>query len=59
MEESTSIPAQMVILEVISPPSAIELDFQLSRLKGLNKREPPQLSAEARAEVLMATRIKT
>ena len=29
-EEATSIRAQMIILEVISPPSVIELEFQLT-----------------------------
>lgn len=29
-EEATSFRAQMIILEVISPPSVIELEFQLT-----------------------------
>lgn len=47
-----SIQAQMIILEVISPSSASELDFQLPRLKGLNKRQPPQLGIGYRMQLL-------
>lgn len=37
-EEATSVRAQMIILEVISPPSVIELEFQLTLEGGLNNK---------------------